>query len=54
MSNKETTLSKAVKASKSNGEIKFATADNTKELEKYYEQKKRTDSLNKAILDSLG
>lgn len=54
MREKQTTLSKAIDASKSNGEIKFTTAENMKELEKYYEQKKRTDSLNKAILESLG
>lgn len=53
MSKEQTTLAKAIEASKSNGEIKFATAENLKELEKYYEHKKRTDSLNKAILESL-
>ena len=50
---KETILGKAVEASKSSGEIKFATAENMKELEKYYERKQRTDSLNKAILESI-
>ncbi len=53
MSNKQTTLSKAVDASKSNGEIKFSSAKNMEELRKYYEKKKRSDSFNKAILDSL-
>ena len=53
MSNDKTTLGKAIDASKSNGEIKFSTVENMKELEKYYEKKKRTDSLSKAILDSI-
>lgn len=53
MSEEQTTLSKAIDATKSNGEIKFSTAENMEEIRKYYEQKKRTDSLNKAILDSL-
>jgi len=53
MSKEQTTLSKAIDASKSNGEIKFSTAKNIEELRKYYEDKKRSDSFNKAILDSI-
>lgn len=53
MNNKQTTLSKAIDASKSNGEIKFSSAKNIEELRKYFEKKKHTDSFNKAILDSL-
>lgn len=54
MREEQTTLSKAIDASKSNGEIKFTTVENLEELKKYYENKTRTDSFNKAILDSLG
>ena len=53
MKEKETILHKAVEASKSSQEIKFNLSVDTDSLEKYYLNKEKTDSLNKAILASL-
>ena len=53
MEEKETILGKAVEASKSSEEIKFSLSVETEKLEKLYEDKKRTDSFSKAILESI-
>ena len=53
MKEKETILSKAVEASKSSQEIKFSPSLDTETLEKYFLNKEKTDSFNKAILASL-
>lgn len=54
MEDKKTILGKAAEASKSSQEIKFNPKVESDELEKLYNEKLRTDKLNKAILASLG
>ena len=49
----KTTLEKAVEASRSSDEIKFAGTEDFYGLEEFYKDKKSSDKLSMAILESL-